>query len=219
MSDSDPMMRGYYRTRAPVYDRVYGYPERQADIAHLVEVLPPLFQNRRVVEVAAGTGFWTEKIAPVAESVLATDITPETLAELTRRNLPSSVSTRVADAYQLSGLGERFDGLFAGLWFSHVLIDQRRPFLDSAHSVLTPGAQVVLLDNSRAQCERLPITFTDEHGNTYQDRATDDGATHRVLKNFPDEKALRELVADVATDVRYHALDHYWWFSYRLQTG
>ena len=218
MSDSDQVMRGYYRTRAPVYDRVYAYPERQADIAHLTEVLPPLFQNRRVLEVAAGTGFWTERIGAVAESVLATDITPETLAELSSRQLPTSVSTRVADAYRLSELGERFDGLFAGLWFSHVRIDQRCAFLDSIHSVLEPGARVVLLDNSRAQCERLPITYTDEHGNTFQDRETDDGETHRVLKNFPDEEALRGLVTDKAEDVTFHSLDHFWWFSYRLQT-
>ena len=113
---------------------------------------------------------------------------------------------------------ERFDGLFAGLWFSHVRIDQRCAFLDSIHSVLEPGARVVLLDNSRAQCERLPITYTDEHGNTFQDRETDDGETHRVLKNFPDEEALRGLVTDKAEDVTFHSLDHFWWFSYRLQT-
>lgn len=216
MSESDRVMRDYYRARAPVYDRVYAYPERQADIAYLAENLPPLFQGRRVLEVAAGTGFWTEKIAATARSVLATDVTPETLAELSRRDLPESVSTRVADAYALSDLNERFDALFAGLWISHVLVGQRRAFIESVHAALEPGGVVVLLDNSIAQTERLPITYTDPEGNTYQDRETDNGDVHRVLKNFPDESSLRALVEPAATDVRYTSLEHFWLFSYRL---
>jgi demethylmenaquinone methyltransferase/2-methoxy-6-polyprenyl-1,4-benzoquinol methylase len=210
-------MREYYRTRAPVYDRVYSYPERQADVAYLGEALPPLFAGRRVLEVAAGTGFWTGKIAATANAVLATDVAQETLAQLTRRGLPASVTTRLADAYALGELGERFDGLFAGLWFSHVLIARRQAFFDSIHSVLEPGAQVVLIDNSPAQCERLPITFTDADGNTFQDRRTDDGDVHRVLKNFPAEASLRMLVDRVAIEVRYEALEHFWVFSYRLR--
>lgn len=113
-------------------------------------------------------------------------------------------------------LAERFDGLFAGLWFSLVPIGRRKAFMDSVHSVLRPGAQVVLLDNSPAQCERLPISFTDAEGNTYQGRKTDDGELHRVLKNFPDEASLRSLIADDARDVRYQMLEHFWMFSYRL---
>ncbi len=216
MSQSDQVMRDYYRTRASVYDRVYAYPERQADLARLAEILPPLFKGRRVLEVAAGTGFWTEKIAGTAQSVLATDITPETLAELSRRGLPDSVSARVADVYALAEIGERFNGLLAGLWFSHVSIGQRQAFFDAIHGVLEPGAQVVLLDNSEAQCARLPITHTDAEGNTYQDRKTDDGDVYRVLKNFPDERSLRSLVDGVAIDVQFEALEHFWLFSYRL---
>jgi demethylmenaquinone methyltransferase/2-methoxy-6-polyprenyl-1,4-benzoquinol methylase len=216
VSESDEIMRGYYRTRAPVYDRVYAYPERQADLARLTETLPPLFRDRRVLEVAAGTGFWTEKIAVWTRSVLATDVTPETLAELARRELPVTVTTSVADAYSLADLGERFDGLFAGLWFSHVPVSRRSAFFESIHSVLEPGAQVALVDNSRAQCERLPISHSDSEGNTYQDRETDDGEVHRVLKNFPDEATLRRLVEDLAAEVRYEALDHFWVFRYRL---
>ena len=216
MDDSDRVMRSYYRTRAPVYDRVYAYPERQPDIAYLSRTLPALFRGRRVLEVAAGTGFWTGKIAATAESVLATDITPETLRELSDRRLPQSVSTRIADAYALADIGQQFDGLFAGLWFSHVGISQRPAFVRSMHSTLEPGARIVLLDNSAAQCERLPITFTDSDGNTYQDRQTDDGRVHRLLKNFPDEGELRALVGERAEDVRYEALAHFWMFTYQL---
>jgi demethylmenaquinone methyltransferase/2-methoxy-6-polyprenyl-1,4-benzoquinol methylase len=80
--------------------------------------------------------------------------------------------------------------------------------------VLEPGARVVLLDNSKAQCDRLPIGYEDEDGNTFQDRTTDDGTVHRVLKNFPTESQLRALTAD-ATEARFEALEHFWLFEYR----
>ncbi len=70
----------YYQQRAPEYDEVYAKPERQADLAELRRLLPPLVAGRRVLEIAAGTGYWTAVIAPAAASVTATDLNPETLA-------------------------------------------------------------------------------------------------------------------------------------------
>ncbi len=49
----------YYRARAQEYDQVYEKPERQADLARLRAWLAPVLDGRRVLEVAAGTGYWT----------------------------------------------------------------------------------------------------------------------------------------------------------------
>lgn len=214
MTDAGSGMQQYYADRAPVYDRVYGYPERQHDLRYLEETLPPRFDDLMVLEVAAGTGYWTRHIAARARSILATDATESTLAQLELRNLPESVETMKIDAYRLQTIDRRFNGAFAGLWFSHVPIARRGEFLGSLHSVLEPGARVVLLDNSKAQCDRLPIVHEDEYGNTFQDRTTDDGTVHRVLKNFPTESQLRALVAD-ATEIHFEALEHFWLFEYR----
>ena len=71
------------------------------------------------------------------------------------------------------------------------------------------------MDNSEAQCQRLPIVETDDAGNTFQDRTTDDGQTYRVLKNFPSES---ELLTDIGAvqDTSYSLLEHFWCLSYRL---
>ena len=39
-------------------------------------------------------------------------------------------------------------------------------FLQSLHQCLTPGATVLFMDNTPAQCDRLPLSHTDEVGNT-----------------------------------------------------
>ena len=207
-------MEDYYRERAPYYDRVYLYPERANDIAFLKSYIPPKFADLDILEVAAGTGFWTQFIAETVSSVLATDIAQEPLNELSRRELPETVQTKIADAFELPSLNREFDGAFIGLWLSHVPIEKVGVFLRSLHSVLRPGAKVILIDNTNAQCQRLPIARTDEIGNTYQNRELDDGSVHEVLKNFPRKEDLLEYVSNIADLPKYQELEHFWLFEY-----
>jgi len=82
------------------------------------------------------------------------------------------------------------------------------------HSHLDSGATVFLLDNSRAQCERLPLSRTDDQGNTFQERETDSGERYQVLKNFPTESELIQLTIDLGCDHRFIEMDHFWFFQY-----
>src|SRR3954468_6957863 len=67
----------YYARRAKEYERIYHKPERQEDLAKLKELLPRTFARERVLEIACGTGYWTEVLAGTASSVTATDINEE----------------------------------------------------------------------------------------------------------------------------------------------
>ena len=131
-------------------------------------VFDKLFSSGKVLEVACGTGYWTQFIAREARSVLATDAEREPLLRLESRVSAKSVRTLVKDAYELADLG-RFNAAFAGLWFSHVPTERRQGWLQSLHACLEPGSRIVLLDNSEVQCERLPIIAHDKYGNTYQE--------------------------------------------------
>jgi demethylmenaquinone methyltransferase/2-methoxy-6-polyprenyl-1,4-benzoquinol methylase len=216
MTPASPAMQAYYAARAPYYDAVYLKPERQADIAFLSSHLPSRLAGRHVLEVACGTGYWTQFIAPAASSVVATDATAEPLEFARLRPHAGKVRFVQADAYALpEGLG-RFDGAFAGLWFSHVPIESRAVFLDALHARLMPGARVVFVDNSEVQCRELPIADRDAVGNTYQWRELRDGTRHRVLKNFPSEAELLELVAPLSAAYHFRRLDNFWMLEYEL---
>ena len=80
MTHASADMRAYYAERTPYYDAVYLKPERQADVAFLREHLPARLHGRTVLEVACGTGYWTQHIAPVVRRMVATDLTAEPLA-------------------------------------------------------------------------------------------------------------------------------------------
>jgi demethylmenaquinone methyltransferase/2-methoxy-6-polyprenyl-1,4-benzoquinol methylase len=82
------------------------------------------------------------------------------------------------------------------------------------HKALNPGAKVILLDNTKSQCQRHPISRKDEQGNTYQERKLDDGSVHEVLKNFPDEAELAEYVRANGSKLEYLELEHFWLFEY-----
>jgi ubiquinone/menaquinone biosynthesis C-methylase UbiE len=213
---TDAAMVAYYASRASEYDRIYQKPERQADIAALRERLPACFAGKRVLEIACGTGFWTQYIAPRARAVVALDAAPETMAIAARRVPADTVRFVQGDAYDLpTDLGV-FDAAFAGFWFSHVPLARQRAFLRGLGAVLAPGASVVLLDNRYVPGSSTPIAETDLQGNSYQMRTLDDGTTHRVLKNFPTEARLREVVDGLGDQLVLTALDHYWMLQYQV---
>ena len=209
-------MRAYYAARAPYYDAVYLKPERRADIAFLVGHLPQRLGGRSVLEIACGTGYWTQHIAPAAARVVALDGTAEPLAFARLRPGAQAAVFHQLDAYALPDSLGRFDAAFAGLWLSHVPIAARRPFLRGLHARLAPGARVLFIDNNEVQLRDFPIAHTDEDGNTYQLRTLRDGSTHRVLKNFPGRAELEALVAPHACDVVYRSLENFWLLEYEL---
>jgi demethylmenaquinone methyltransferase/2-methoxy-6-polyprenyl-1,4-benzoquinol methylase len=210
-------MQTYYAARAPYYDAVYAKPERQADIALLSSHLPSRIAGRDTLEVACGTGWWTQHLAPAARALTATDATAEPLEFARLRPGVERVRFLQADVYALPDDLGLFDAAFAGLWFSHVPIEGRASFFRSLHRHLNPGARVLLLDNSAVQCRDWPIAERDAQGNTYQHRPLRDGSVHRVLKNFPAEAELTALVAPSASTWRYQELDNFWLFEYEFR--
>lgn len=208
-------MQSYYAARAREYDRVYDKPERQADIRALREWLPSVFRGKRVLEVACGTGYWTQDIAPVAAHVVAIDSAPETMEIAAARVPPGQVDFVVGDAYQLPLDRGPFDAAFAGFWFSHVPKARQAEFLRGLSAAVEPDATIVLVDNRYVGGSNHPLTRTDADGNTYQARRLDDGSVHEVLKIFPSEAELRALIEGVGHSFEYRRLDHYWAVTYR----
>jgi demethylmenaquinone methyltransferase/2-methoxy-6-polyprenyl-1,4-benzoquinol methylase len=210
---SDERIRAYYAARATEYDAVYRKPERQVDLRAIEQWLPPKCVAMNVLEIACGTGYWTQFIAPVARRVTALDAAQEMLSLARARVAGRNVEFQVGDAYDLPR-DEDFDLAFAGFWFSHVPKARQRAFVAGLNAALRPGARVVLLDNLYVEGSSTPIAERDDDGNAYQARALQDGSTHRVLKNFPTEGELRTLIAGLGDRAEYTTWDYYWAFEY-----
>ncbi len=118
MPQSDPQLTVYYAARAAEYERIYDKPERQDDLQRLRALIPAYFAGRSVLEIACGTGYWTQFIAPPASSVTALDINEETLAIAREKPLsPDRVCFETADVHALHPRYQGYGGAFAGFWW------------------------------------------------------------------------------------------------------
>jgi demethylmenaquinone methyltransferase/2-methoxy-6-polyprenyl-1,4-benzoquinol methylase len=217
MMQAESTLPQYYAARAREYERIYDKPERQADLRRLEQLIPGYFVGRDVLEIACGTGYWTQFIAPVADSTTAIDINAETLEIARSKPIPSDRARfELADIYDLPPGYRNFSAAFAGFWWSHVPRADRRAFMSSLHETVIKGAIVVALDNRYVEGSSTPISHYDADGNSYQRRRLADGSEHVVLKNFPTKTELVAEIGSSGTAIDYLELDYYWVLKYEL---
>jgi SAM-dependent methyltransferase len=207
----------YYRARAAEYDAVYAKPERQDDLNRIRELLAGIVRGT-VLEIAAGTGYWTRTLSASADAVTATDISPEPLEVARRRPYgPAPVTFQLADAYALQEIPGQFDMAFLGFFWSHVLRADLPRFLHGLRARLGPGATVTVLDNRYVPGSSTPVSRTTQEGDTFQRRTLSDGREYEILKNFPDRAQFTADVAAVGADVEWTALRYFWLATFRLR--
>jgi demethylmenaquinone methyltransferase/2-methoxy-6-polyprenyl-1,4-benzoquinol methylase len=211
-------MADYYARRALQYERIFHKPERQADLRRLEGMLPAIFDGRHVLEIACGTGYWTQFAATHCASWRATDLNPETMAVARAKTWPDErVRFEQADAYRLSELGGAMhDAAFSGFWWSHVPLSRLGEWLASLHARLQSGARVVHLDNRFVPGSSTPLSRRDDAGNSYQTRWLDDGTSHEVLKNFPGRDQAIAALGPRVSGVQWLELEHYWLLQYAV---
>jgi SAM-dependent methyltransferase len=210
-------MKSYYNQRAREYEKVYEHPERQPELETVKRFLENSFRGKRVLEVACGTGYWTQIFAPTAQSVLAVDQSQETLEVARAKDLdPSNVTFLQDDAYSLKSANTEFNAGFAGFWWSHIPKIELRGFLQNFHSKLSPGAPVIFIDNEFKVGSSTPISKSDDEGNTYQIRQLADGSRHEILKNFPADSEFKNVLDGLAQNIEIWRKQHYWMVQYQV---
>jgi demethylmenaquinone methyltransferase/2-methoxy-6-polyprenyl-1,4-benzoquinol methylase len=215
---STPQLEKYYEKRASEYEQVYEKAERQDELAWLRGRIPELFRGRTVLEVACGTGYWTQFIAKSARKVHACDINDAVL-EIAREKAIARGKADFfkADAVSLEGVPPGCDAAFAGFWWSHVKKSGIERFVAGLARRLEPGALVAILDNQYVEGSSTPLSRRDAEGNTYQKRRVQSGEEYEVLKNFPAPDELRAAVAPVSREAHLEALTYYWLLVFHLK--
>jgi SAM-dependent methyltransferase len=203
-------MEHYYAARAAEYDTVYLKPERQSDLRAMEQWVAQRFAGASVLELACGTGYWTQFIARSAKRICALDAVAETVEIAKHRISTQNVEFVIGDAYAPPRARRGFDAAFAGFWFSHVPKARRHEFLSALSVALGAGASVVILDNRFIEGSSSPIAEQDADGNTYQLRSLRDGTSHRVLKKCPSEAELRFLIGGLGREIRFTQWNYYW---------
>lgn len=208
-------LKHYYRLRAREYDRLYEKPDRQEDLGRMASDMVRLLEGRDVLEIACGTGYWTEILARHARKVHAIDASSEML-EIASRRLSGADNTTfsVDDVYTLGTVEEVYNAAFIGYFLSHVRRNEVRQFLMNINGKLEPGSPVVLFDNIYVDGANTPVSRTDDGGNTYQLRKLDNGEEYEIVKNFLTRGELEEFSRNVGVNPVYIGYSFYWLYAY-----
>ena len=193
----------YYRARAGEYDewfRRVGRYDRGPDwtrrwtdeIAQVSDALKASAPLGDVLELAAGTGWWTQQLAGYADTLTAVDAAPETLA-INRQKMAGRPITYVeADLFTWRP-DRRYDVVFFSFWLSHVPPGRFDAFWGLVRDCLTPGGRVFFLDSRYEEASTAADHLLEGEEAETVTRRLNDGSEYRIVKVFhkPDELASR----------------------------
>ena len=207
-------MEKYYAKRASEYEEIYLKPERQECIKESEILLKKYFYQKNILEIACGTGFWTEKISEVSSKITAVDFNEEVLEIAKNKKYGCEVDFVQDDAYKPDKITQKYDSLFAGFWFSHIPKSRIKDFFETVHGKLDSKSLVVFMDNLFVEGSSTPISRFDKEGNSYQIRKLKDNSRHEGMKNFYTESSLRECFKNYGDEIDFHDLKYYWIIKY-----
>jgi 2-polyprenyl-3-methyl-5-hydroxy-6-metoxy-1,4-benzoquinol methylase len=188
----------YYRARAPEYDETF----RGAHDPALVAALDDFAPRGDVLELAAGTGAWTESILRhEVSSVLALDASPEMLELHARRIADPRVERAVVDLFAWEP-AERYDVVTFAFWLSHVPPARFAEFWSTVASAVAPRGRVFFVDE-----DRRGMTFEVPGGDPDYptvERPLSDGRVMTAIKVYHDAARLEAMLRDLGWSASVH---------------
>jgi demethylmenaquinone methyltransferase/2-methoxy-6-polyprenyl-1,4-benzoquinol methylase len=209
--------RAFYRARAPEYDEWWqrrGRYDRGSElaeewdrqVAQVAAALDTFDAAGDVLEMAGGTGWWTQRLARTARHLTVLDSSPETLNLNRDRVERADVEYVVADVFTWQP-PRTYDVVFFSFWLSHVPRSRFRAFWALVRSCLAPGGRVFFIDN-RNDPNLIGETkdpYVVHYGPDLHVRRLYDGSQYRVVKVMYEPDELQSLLGDQGWTARLEA--------------
>jgi 2-polyprenyl-3-methyl-5-hydroxy-6-metoxy-1,4-benzoquinol methylase len=188
----------YYRARAPEYDEWVlrqgrydrGEEHRRlwmGELAAIEAALAAAGPAGDVLELACGTGVWTQILAARTAHLTAVDASPEVIALNQARVRDPRVQYVQADLFSWQPRAQ-YDFVFFAFWLSHVPEDRFDAFWAMVRAALRPAGKVFFADSLGAE-EGTARDQTIEADGT-SERHLNDGRSFRIVKVFHDPSRL-----------------------------
>ena len=190
----------YYRARAAEYDewwlrrgRYDHGPELNAqwfiEAGEAQRALDAFRPAGHVLELACGTGIWTERLLGHAEHVTAVDASAEVL-EISRDRLHSArVDYRQSDICSWEP-SRQFDVVFFSFWLSHVPPERFSEFWSLVRRCLAPRGRVFFLDSRREPTSTAKDHVLPSQEEVMHTRRLNDGREFQIFKIYYEPSAL-----------------------------
>lgn len=182
----------YYRRRASEYDAT-AYGDVAAARTRIARLVAEMHPTGKLLEIACGTGLWTEALAGFADTVTAIDAAPEVIEIARARVTSANVTFEVADVFSWSP-STRFDVVFFSAWLSHVPMSGFDEFWQLLRRLLVVGGRVLFIDE-HVEVRDKELYVADLH--EIVERRLGNGETFRVIKNFVDPEGLEARLREI----------------------
>jgi len=223
--DSTPLDQqlDYYRARAVEYDQWWlrqGRYDRGAslnsqwfaDAAVVSSALAEFRPAGRVLELACGTGIWSEKLFPFASHLTVLDGSPEMLAINSARLNSPLVQYIEADLFQWQPI-EPFDTVFFGFWLSHVPPERFASFWQMVRSCLAPGGRVFFVDSRHEPTSTAVDHLLPAKEGTVLRRCLNDGREFQIYKVFYEPTELAGRLHELGWHFDLRQTNHYFLYG------
>lgn len=195
-SEENAALRDYYAARAPEYDEFYGAEWRppleravfQADLDAATLWLDSLPISGEIVELAAGTGWWSTLLASKGQLWIY-DVSEEVLDVARKKLIAHGMRAHIHIRDAWAEPDRQVDAVFCGAWLSHVRRRRLPEFLAIVHRWLKPGGLFAFVDEAGSPDYDETI---DEH----QPRELNDGRKFSIIKVFYEPDELRAALLD-----------------------
>ena len=184
----------YYQARAQEYDEWFfrqgRYDRGQelnrqwfSEVEQVRQALEAFKPTGQVLEIACGTGLWTEQLIRHAEQITAVDAVAEVLAINQARIQSPKVKYLQENIFEWQPQ-TKFDVVFFGFWLSHVPQEHFTSFWNLMDTALQPDGRIFFVDS------RYDVTSTakDHHlsgaAATTVTRRLNDGREFQIVKIF-----------------------------------
>ena len=215
----------YYRSRSSEYDewfyRIGRYDRGQenndrwfVEVETVQKALREIGQVNQVLELASGTGIWTEQLLQISTKIEAIDASAETIAINQNKLNSDKVTYQHRDIFTWEPEQE-YDLVFFSFWLSHVPPDLLQSFFNKVYLATSKGGQIFIIDSRNDSTSRAKDHLPEQDG-IYQTRKLNDGREFKIAKIFyqPDELQTLLVNAGFTADVRvtetYFIYAHGW---------
>lgn len=219
----------YYRARAAEYDEWFyrkgrfnhGEAENKRwfdEAAKVRDVLHSLPKQRHILELAPGTGIWTQELLKLSDKITAIDASPE-MIEINKAKVQSDkVTYRQADLFEWQPTQE-YDMIFFSFWLSHVPPEKLDGFLQKVKQALKIGGVVFMVDSKRKPSSTAKDHVLPSEG-VVMKRTLNDGSNFEIIKIYYETDELVKAFIRNGMDTEAKFTDNFFIYAQgRKSTG
>jgi len=221
----DPLQQqiDYYQTRAAEYDQWFFRQGRYdrgeevnarwfRDVEEVRGALDLVEPSGVILELAAGTGLWTERLLPHADTLTVVDASSEMLSLNKQRVGRDQVRHIQADVFDWVP-DKTYDFVFFGFWLSHVPLERFESFWTKVKASLSENGRFFFVDSladttSTARNHVLPSAGSGRAG-----RKLNDGREFEIIKIFYDPAVLEDDLSQMGFNATVETTSTYFLFG------